>query len=255
MLAHNKKPGKKIIYCILIIAFTINLTIAGEWSLWEEKYTPKKDYAKWCFSFYLAGAFGGPANDLNSKVRNPGFQDSYNSSANVLLSTLSTISPTSWMLHVDYRIIQELGMGLMFSNSVVGETILRLRKPGSLGRDIGLGSSVKTMALLFTIHLNEHIILGIGPTYNMTDSPSNANRLGLLAHLNIRVPIHENFSVDGIMQYRYVGITNIGPYYLEDVDELPPPSVTTSTMVFPESQINYSHLFVGIGISTFFQRK
>lgn len=251
----DRNSGKNIIFSLLIIVLTVNFSFAGDWSPWNETYTSKKDYAKWSFSFYLAGAFGGPANDLNGQLRSPGFQDSYNSSANHMLYTLSTISPTSWMLHVDYRVIRELGMGLMFSNSVLGETVLRLRRPGSLERDIGLGSSVKTMALLFTIYLNEYIILGIGPTYNMTDSPSQANRIGLLAHMNIRIPIHENFAVNGIIQYRYVGITNIGPYFLENSDELPSPSVTTSTMVFPESQINYSHVFFGLGMSMYFLRK
>ena len=255
MITRNKMSVEKILIIILLIIVTINLSFAGEWSPWNYKEKSAKEYANWSFSFYLAGAFGGPADGLNNRVRSPGSQDTYNSSANVMLSALSTIRPTSWMIHLDYRMIRQLGLGLLYSNSVLGETYLRFRGPGGFERNINPGSSVRTMSLLFTIYLNEYIVLGIGPTYNMTDSPSNANRLGLLAHLNIRIPIHENFSVNGIIQYRYVGITSIGPYSMENANELPPPSVTTTTMVFPETQINYSHVFFGLGMSIYFLRK
>jgi hypothetical protein len=148
-----------------------------------------------------------------------------------------------------------MGMGFLFGNSILLKGPIKIGPLSSTGRMIEIGNSVRTVSLLLTIYLGDYVVLGIAPTYNMTDAPSNNNRIGFLAQMNIRIPLDDRFSVNGIIQYRYVGITEIGPYTLYSADEFPTASITASNNIYPETQINYSHVFVGLGMSLYFVQK
>ena len=89
----------------------------------------------------------------------------------------------------------------------------------------------------------------------MTDTPSNVNKLGLLAHLNIRIPLSDYFAVNGIIQYRYIGGTTLGPYYNEASDDYPSTTITTNAQIFPPTELSYNHLFVGLGIGINFKKR
>jgi len=252
----NVSPGISLIFIITIFLFMVNFSSANDLFPQKNEEKTDKEYSDWSFSFFLAAAFGGPADNIGTQMRRPGIHDSYNNSTEGLIfHSLSNIHPQSWMIQLDYRMIQRVGVGLLYSNSVIDEVSMQLGASASPHNIISFGNSVKTISLLISIYLNDNIVFGLGPTYNMTDSPSSANEIGFLAHLNIRVPLNDRFSVNGILQYRYVGITEIGPFSLETADELPPPTVTSNTFIFPETQINYSHFFIGLGMSIYFVQK
>lgn len=245
----------RLISIFVLVFFTINLSSADDLYTWKNGEKPDKKYSDWSFSFYLAAAFSGQIVYPGMRMRTPGIQDQYNFSTAQMLYSVTTFEPKSWMIQVDYRMMKWMGMGFLFGNSILAKGQERIGPIASDGRMIEIGNSVRTLSLLLTIYLGDYVVLGIGPTYNMTDAPSNNNRIGLLAQMNIRIPLDERFSVNGIIQYRYVGITEIGPYTLYSADEFPTASITASNNIYPETQINYSHVFVGLGMSLYFVQK
>jgi hypothetical protein len=249
-------PGVRIISIFTLLLIMINISFADD--LYPRGSEGKKydKQSKWSFSFYAAMAFGGPGDQINNQMRISGFDDSYMSySGSSKYFFLSRIRPRSWMIQVDYRLTKVLGTGLLYSNSHLGE--INGHKVVFAGFDglIGNRIRVRTISILLSIYLNDYIIFGIGPTYNMTDFPSNSNKMGYLAHLNIRIPLSESFSISGICQYRYIGGTTIGPYTRESTDDDLTPKVSTNSYVFPATEISYSHLFIGIGIGIHFIKK
>jgi hypothetical protein len=233
----------------------INLSYAGDEQVWNYKEKKEKKLSDWSLSFYLAAAFGGQMLKPPSRLRSPGIQDHYNFSTEYMIYSITTFEPRSWMIQLNYRMIKHMGMGLQVGNSVLAKGPTQIGPLDESGGMIEIGNSVRTLALMLTIYLNDYMVIGFGPTYNMTDAPSNKNRFGFLAQMTIRIPLDERFSVNGIVQYRYVGITEIGPYTLYNADEYPTATVTSPTIIYPESQIDYSHLFVGLGMSLYFAQK
>jgi len=245
----------KLISILVVILMIINISYAGDEQIWNYKDKKEKKLSDWSLSFYLAAAFGGQIARPTSSMRTPGIQDHYNFSTEYMIYSITTFEPRSWMIQLDYRMMKHLGMGLFFGNSVLAKGPSKIGPLAGSGGIVEIGSSVRTVSLLLTIYLSDYLVLGLGPTYNMTDAPSGKNKFGFLAQMIIRFPLQERFSVNGIVQYRYVGITEIGPYTLYNADEYPNVSVTNATFIYPETQINYSHLFVGLGMSLYFSQK
>jgi len=251
-----KTPGVRIISIFIILVIMINISFADDLyprSSEEKRYEKQ---SKWSFSFYLATVFGGPGDKIKDQMRISGFHNpgiSFSSSSKY--SFLSRFRPQSWMIQLNYRMTKPLGLGILYSNSLLKETVVPADALASLEGTIGPRNSVKTISILLSIYLNEHIILAMGPSYNMTDSPSNKNRMGFLAHLNIRVPLSNSFSISGICQYRHIAGTTIGPYTLENSDDILKPTISTNTKIFPPTEISYSHIFIGIGVGINFMRK
>jgi hypothetical protein len=245
----------KLISILVVIFMLINLAYAGDEQVWNYKEKKVKKLSDWSLSFYLAAAFGGQIVRPGTRMRSPGVQDHYNFSTEYMIYSITTFEPRSWMIQLDYRMMKHVGMGILFGNSVLAKGATKIGPLAGSGGIIEIGSSVRTLSLFLTIYVNDYIVLGFGPTYSMTDAPSNKNRFGFLAQMTVRIPLDERFSVNGIIQYRYVGITEIGPYTLYSADEYPTATVTTPNYIYPETQINYSHLFVGLGMSLYFAQK
>ncbi len=245
----------KLISILVLIFMIINYSYAGDEQVWNYKEKKEKKLSDWSLSFYLAAAFGGQIVRPATPMRSPGVQDHYTFSTQYMLYSLTTFEPRSWMIQLDYRMMKHVGMGLLFGNSVLAKGPTKIGPLADSGGIIVIGRSVRTASLLLTIYLNDYIVFGLGPTYNMTDAPSGKNEVGFLAHMTIRIPLDARFSVNGIVQYRYVGITEIGPYTLYNADEYPTVTVTTPTFIYPETQVNYSHIFVGLGMSLYFAQK
>jgi hypothetical protein len=254
------KAIKKILTSTMVQLFAgmlvmITLSYADDWQLLENKEKSNEEYSEWSFSFYIAAAFGGPAENIGLQMRRPGVQDHYNISSYQMLYAASKFRPQSWMIELDYRMMKRLGIGLLYGYSDLGGSPIKIGTLAGPGSVVGIGNSVKTLSVVLCIYLHDNIVFSLGPTYNMTDSPSGANQIGFLAHLNIKIPLNDRFSINGIIQYRYVGITEIGPYLLENTEELPSVTVTSNTYIFPETLIDYSHVFVGLGMSLYFTQK
>jgi hypothetical protein len=233
----------------------VSFSSAGELFPGSHEKERSEDYSEWIFSFYIAAAFGGPADNIGLQMRRPGLQDHYNFSTYQMLYSVSQLRPHSWMMQLDYRMLKRFGVGLLYGYSDLGRGPIEIGTLAGSAGVISIGNAVKTISVILSIYLHDQIVFSMGPTYNMTDTPSSMNRLGFLAHLNIKVPLSDRFSVNGIIQYRYVGITEIGPYQLEDSEGVPHVDITSNTYVFPETQIDYSHVFVGIGMSLYFVQK
>ncbi len=250
-----KSPGVSIISIFILLLIMINISFAGDLyprGLEEKRYDKQ---SKWSFSLYAAMTVGGLGDQYNKQMRFIGFTDPYRSfSGNNKYAFLSEIRPTSWMFQVNYRMTKVLGIGLLYSNSLLGKATGH--NEAFAGFDGIMSSSIRvtTISILLSIHLNDYIVFGIGPTFNMTDTPSNTNKLGLLAHLNIRYPVSNYFSVSGIFQYRYIGGTTLGPYYKENSDDILSTKVTTNAQIFPPTELSYNHLFIGLGIGINFKK-
>ena len=250
-----KNSTLRLISLFVLVLFMINLSDAGELYYGSDREKSSEEYADWSLSFYLVAAFGGPIVNSSYRMKTPGMHDHYNFTTQNMLYTLTNFEPKSWIIQLDYRMMRGMGMGMLIGNSVLAKGTVKIGPLADSGEMIGIGNSVKTISLFLTIYLNDYIVLGLGPTYNMTDSPSGYNQIGFLAQMNIRIPLDERFSVNGIVQYRYVGITEIGPYTLSSADEYPSATITTTKNLHPETQIDYSHVFVGIGMSIYFIQK
>jgi hypothetical protein len=245
----------KMLFMIVTIFFLLSSSYSNDVELWNFTEKKDKEYPEWSFSFYIAAAFGGPADNIGFQMRRPGLQDHYNFSTYQMLYSVSKFRPQSWMIELDYRMMKRLGIGLLYGYSDLGGGPIKIGTLAGPGSVVGIGNSVKTLSLVLCIYLHDNIVFSLGPTYNMTDSPSGANQIGFLAHLNIKIPLNDRFSINGIIQYRYVGITEIGPFLMEDTEELPSATVTSNTYIFPETLIDYSHVFVGLGMSLYFIQK
>jgi len=248
-----ESPGVRIIYIFTSLLILINLSFADNLVPKISEIKKYNDQSKWSFSFYMAMAFGEPGQELENQMRVGGFDDTYTSFSNSRsFYHLAKILGKSWMIQVDYRMTEYLGMGFLYSNSLLQENFGHTSSLPALEGIIERRNLVKTISIPLSVYLNEYIVLGIGPSYNMTDSPSDRNKLGLLAFLNIRIPLSDSFSINGIFQYRYIGNTTIGPYYVTSTDDSSTPTVSTSTLILPPTEISYSHIFIGLGFGIHF---
>ena len=251
-----ERPGVLIISIFTILVMMINISFADDLIPQSSEEKINKNQSKWSSSFYLAMTFGGPGDNIESQMRSFGIDHQHFSfSSNSKYSFLSRFRPQSWMIQLDYRMTKLLGMGILYSYSLLRETFGHTEALAAFEGNIGIGNSVKTIAFLLTVNLNENIVLAIGPSYNMTDAPSYKNRMGFLAHLNIRVPLSNSFSISGICQYRHIAGTTIGPYTLENSDDILKPTISTTTQIFPPTEISYSHFFIGLGVGIHFLKK
>lgn len=256
MNCNNKIMVSAILPVFLAILFMTPDSYADEWrTVWEYEEKKPIELSDWSLSFYLAFSFGGMTINPITRMRSPGIQDHYNFSTEYMLYSITRFEPKSWMVQLDYRMIKWMGLGLSAGNSVLAKGPVQIGPLNGSGNMIRIGNSVKTVSLMLTIYLNDYMILGFGPTYNMTNAPSGSNKVGFLGQLTIRIPLDERFSVNGIVQYRYVGITEIGPYELYNDDDSPAVDITSANYNFPETQIDFSHVFVGIGMSLYFTQK
>lgn len=249
------KPGVKILSIIITLLIIVNLSIAGD--LYPRNSVDKKFeiQSKWSISIYAALAFGDPGVNFRNTSMYSGSNDPYmNFYGGRIYNMVSGFRPQAWMIQIDRRISKYFGTGFIASYSLLrkanGQSISFVGLDDIPGRKY----SVTTMSLLFTIYLTDFIVLGFGPSYNMTNAPANGNKIGLLAHLNVRIPLNENFSINGICQYRYMGSSTIGPFAYQNTDETLTPTLTTNTEVFPATELNYSHFFFGIGMGLNFDR-
>jgi len=231
----------------------LNITIAGDLIPQSPENRINKKQSKWFFSFYLAATSGGPVNQVGDQLRISGLNNSpYRFLAHEGHTSLSEFRPQSWLLYLDYKMTKILGLGLSYSNTHLQEFSEGTSAVRTLEDRIGFRNNVQTLSFLLSIYLDESVVLGIGPTYNMTNTPLNKNQVGFIAHLNIRIPLSHTFSISGICQYYHFGNTTIGPYLNEDFDNAPSSRVTTNIQIFPPTEISYSHLFIGFGVGIHF---
>jgi hypothetical protein len=238
--------------CLMLL----NITFASDLIPQSAKDKLNKKQSKWSLSFYLAVTSGGPVNQVGDQLRISGLNNSpYRFLANGGHTSLSEFRPQSWLVHMNYKLTKILGLGMSYSNTQLQEFSGSTSAMRTFEDRIGLRNQVQTLSLLLSIYLDESVIIGIGPTYNMTDTPSNNNKVGFIAHLNIRFPLSNTLSISGICQYYHFGNTTIGPYTIENSDNTLSTRVSTNTQIFPPTEISYSHLFIGLGVGIHFLTK
>jgi hypothetical protein len=236
--------GITLIFSCLVLFIFIDLSYGGDLG----KYgTKKKKNTEWSFSFYGAMVKGGKVDGGKNTSRT--FGPSTHLSGTRRIDFLTNIKPTAWMIEIDYRMSENLGLGILYSYSDLGKTgnssnLIRTTDGTIISR-----LQVSTVAALLIIHINEYIIFGIGPTLNIINAPPGTSKVGLLGHLNIRIPVSPQFAFSGIIQYRYVGGALIGSYNSEYNESGMENNLATNVPIYPPTEIRYSHLFLGLGIS------
>ena len=220
--------------------------------------------SKLSLSFYLATTVGGPSKQIENAMRTSGFNDDswWSSGKNYPFSRFNGIP---WMIETQYRLNKSVSVGFQISNSILWETLGYANPQVGFGEYLSLNYSTMSYSPIVSFHFNEYIILGIGPSFNTLKANEfssshiqyfdendiklvDENKIGMLAHLNLRIHISSLFSGNLIFQYRYIGSTNIGPIVKENTIGITTPTPSTVTITFPETEINYNHLFIGLGL-------
>jgi hypothetical protein len=229
-----------------VIMLLISGSLAGELYPGSMGGKTGGNQAKWSFSLYGAMAYAGQFENRNNVFRNYGPSTTLSGNSS---SFLSKIRPSSWMIEVDYRLTNLIGAAFLFSNTDLGE-VNQYANALTGHESIYYGNlRIHMFSVLLLFHLHDQIILGVGPLYNLTGTPSADNQLGALAHLNIRIPVAAHFAINGIAQYRYLGGSAIGPYYSENSENRVEAEVATNSQIYPPNELKYSHLFIGVGIT------
>jgi hypothetical protein len=217
------------------------------------------NYSKWIFSFYGAGIAGGPSKQIENVMRTSGFGDQspgfFGSGTDYPETRIWSLP---WMLDIHYRKTKLISIGIQISNSILRETIGYANPQGGLGQYLSLHYSTKTYAPIISFYLKEYMILGLGPSLNTLGlyeedlgkeiNHVKKNNIGLLTYINLRIHLFSIFSGNLIFQYRYTGNIKIGPFEKEDTIGISTPTPSIVIITFPETEINYSHFFIGIGI-------
>jgi hypothetical protein len=218
--------------------------------------------SRWSIGLYFVGTSGGPCEDIEFKMREVGFDDRWSGWFRVIKDhPFSESRALAWMIKAEYKMRNWISIGFLsskWSMKTQGYTNL-------LSEHIILGYSNMTYAPIISFYLFDYLNFGIGPSLNYiscSEIEYGANgeekilveekNIGILTHVNIKIYMTESASFNLIFQYHFTGSTNIGPIVKEKIIGSGTPNPTTYTLTFPETTINFSHFFYGIGMGFHF---
>lgn len=245
---------------VLNIALTISILIAvypGSMLALDANHDSNQKLRRWSVSVYLGSASSGPAKEWEKAMMAHGF----NQTCVIDWFPFGGISQTTypfsetgiaryrlpWMLNVHYSLNPLLGVGLVYSNTKIGDTAGYKETTGRFDVEYSVNTfspvvSVQAMGFQF----------GIGPAFYMTNSigkrlstgeifgEKKTRKIGLLIDFGLAIPSSKSrlfFEIK--IQYRAIGKVEVGPYEIETTEDL---------VIFPASNINYNHWFLGAGL-------
>jgi len=244
-----RNPNSRIKFIptlVLVLIFFFSTDNLFSWDM--DVYAYKKK-SKWSISLLLGMAAGSPSNSMGVQIGNPGFDNSNITLASVMNSTpRSKFNRQPLLIELKYRTSRLISLGIQYSNSSLRKISGYNSLQTSSNNEIDIRPLASVFAMLVSFNLSENIILGFGPTYNIISSPVKELRMGFLAHLELNVPLDRQLSGKLICQYRYIGNMSAGPFVGEGTSSSLTSNTSTMPVLFPETNISYSHLFIGIGV-------
>ncbi|MFC2164024.1 hypothetical protein ACFLT2_03380 [Acidobacteriota bacterium] len=254
----------------LIIALTITILIvvypASILALDadNDSYQKRRRYPKqrrWSVSVYLGSASSGPAEDLEKAMiaagldhrfvwywagAGPFYSDPYPSS-----STKTTLYRLPWMIRIHYLVKPPFGVGLVYSNTEIGDTAGYNEKTSRFDVEYSVNTispvvSVQAIGFQFGVGPALYMANSIGKRLSLEESlgEKKTSKIGFLIDFGFAIPTGKTrFFVEFKAQFRAVEQVKVGPYEIK---------VDNDFFIFPETKVNYNHWFIGGGIGVRF---
>jgi len=215
-------------------------------------------------SFYYSVVLSGPTAEIEAVMVKSGFNENSNNwfSSVQIIHPKSDIAGIPWMINLDYLISNNISLGLVISNSPNMETIGYANPQGAAGEFLFLNYSVLTVAPAFIWNFNNNFRLTLAPSINSistyvnsagqaTDEKTSLN-FGFLVDAAARFFFTKVLFADLRIQYRFVGSTSVGPFIKENTIGILTPNPSTVYITFPETEINFNQIILGIGVGLAF---
>jgi len=204
----------------------------------------QKKKRRWSASAFLGITNSNVGSDIESALKDNAFEVNR-------FGGITKEASSSTIFALNYRLNQLLGVGLMYSQIDLGETVAWQ----ALGQFSGLGSPIKSSAKMtaFLFSVNQSFFnAGIGPAIYLTNSETvegirsikqrenKTTKLGAVAQVGLQMP-HPYWPVfiEFKIQYRMVGSVEIGPFEFEAGNQV---------LTFPKTKVGFNHTFIAVGI-------
>lgn len=197
----------------------------------------QKKKRRWSASAFLGITNSNVGSDIESALKDNAFEVNR-------FGEITKEASSSTIFALNYRLNQLLGVGLMYSQIDLGETVAWQ----ALGQFSGLGSPIKSSAKMtaFLFSVNQSFFnAGIGPAIYLTNSETverenKTTKLGAVAQVGLQMP-HPYWPVfiEFKIQYRMVGSVEIGPFEFEAGNQV---------LTFPKTKVGFNHTFIAVGI-------
>lgn len=245
---------------VLIIALTISILITvypvSILAIDADDDSNQK-LRRWAVSAYLGSASSGPAEDLEKAMIAHGFNQTFEVDWFPFGGISQTTYPRShtrtamyrlpWMLRIHYLLKPPFGVGLVYSNTEIGNTAGYNEKTGRFDVEYSVNTfspvvSVQVIGFQFGVGPALYMANSIGKRLSLGESlgEKKTRKIGLLIDFGLAIPPDKTrFFFEIKIQYRAVGQVKVGPYEI----------ITTEDFtIFPTTKVNYNHWFLGAGM-------
>jgi len=212
---------------------------------------------RWAVSAYLGTTSSGPAKDLENAMKATGFDQIFEWYWGTQGPFYSDPYPDShtgirmyrlpWMLKIHYSLKPLFGVGLVFSNTEIGETHGFNEATGRLNIKYSVNTfspivSVQALGIQFGVGPALYIANSFGEVISggMDPEEKNYRKIGFLIDSGFAFPPKKTrFFLEIKIQYRAVGQVKVGPYEIRTNEDF---------KIFPTTEVNYNHWFIGAGM-------
>lgn len=207
---------------------------------------------RWILSFSLGANFEGPSKEIEKVMIASGFADDTAGYSNIWGTKPSEVYPKSnpvigGILGLHYIFKSPFAIGILTSYAqgvTKGRNYHILEGNYRDGTEIILdvNYSILTLAPLVSVQAS-WFKFGVGGTLNYISTYYQEDRywkLGLILDTGLIIPFKgQPFFGEIVFQYRSIGEFEIGPYTATG---------GAYSATFPTSNVNYSHIFLGLGV-------
>jgi hypothetical protein len=202
---------------------------------------PSRADRRWAIALGTGAAWGGPAVDLEEAMRRADFDDTspaffFPGSAH----PRSNGNVGSIWLHAQYLLRPQWEVGVSYDNTTIGRTI-GFHEPGQY---LFVHDSVTEVNAVVS-RIFGPARVGIGPAWYAARAhedngqSTDRSRFGVTTETGLKVPARTRLYLDVNIRYSYVGRVSVGPFT--------PPAPQGAASQFPETEVHFSHWFIGLG--------
>lgn len=242
----------------LIIKLTISIVVTVypiSMLALDDNHNSSQTKRRWSVSVYLGSSSSGPAEEWEKAMKAHGFNQTCVIDWFPWGGISKTTYPSShtkvacyrlpWMLKAHYSLKPPFGVGLVYSNTEIGDTSGYTKTTSRFDIEYSVNTfspvvSVQVIGFQFGIGPALYMVNSIGKRHGEILGEKRTRKIGLFTDFGFAVPTDKSrlfFEIK--IQYRAVGQIKVGSYEIRTTEDL---------VIFPASNINYNHWFIGGGI-------